>query len=188
MLVTFQRLGVAPVAAQMFRVAFINTDDFLLSWDFHYFEKSESQTDKMKIQVIIAELFLLLSVVGICPYKYLQNSTFSIAAGICLLCFEPAAVQLAASQSPAWDTDYRPLIDLDPWLIPSHCSLNDTNYSPSGRVLCSDKPKISLSNYQNFLSELELMAGLRPGFVLSVTVRGGKAELECCCRCSTLVV
>lgn len=54
----------------------------------------------MKIQVIIAKLFPLLSVVGICPYKYLQNSTFSIAAGICLLCFETAQSQQPSSWLP----------------------------------------------------------------------------------------
>lgn len=76
-----------------------------------------------------------------------------------------ALIQLAASQSPVWvwlvaTNRSRSLTHL------SHCSLNDTNYSPSGCVLGSDKPKISLSNYQDFLLGSELMSGVGPWFGL----------------------
>ena len=113
MLIGFQRLEVALVVAQMFCAAYISSEEFLSTWNIDHsrwvkvkrIKKSKDNQKKNKKTI---------------PFPLFNRA-------------EPAAVQLAASSSPAWDTNQQPLIDLHPWLIPSHCSLNDANYSPSRR-------------------------------------------------------
>lgn len=115
MLVRFQRVRVALVAAQMFCVAYFNTEEFLFQVRFPPFEKSDSQTDKMTLPSKYMTKFTRFPTgILIGCSKTLQmftDSTFSNVARICLLCFVtqhkagPAVIQLAASQSPVWDTD-----------------------------------------------------------------------------------
>lgn len=49
MLVRFQRLRVALVAAQMFCVAYINTEEFSFKMRFPRFEKSDSQIKEVYV-------------------------------------------------------------------------------------------------------------------------------------------